>query len=120
MGLVCNDLLLVLHPILLTFCRVAPRIVALCLAAMLYPCNSHTLSFDLYSLGSFFACHVLFVTASMLMTAQRDLSCWNHMLAVSLLLYPCLCRNGGMFFALQGAIYFMLLWFAHTCAKWLS
>ncbi len=53
MGLVCNDLLLVLHPILLTFCRVAPRIVALCLAAMLYPCNSHTLSFDLYSLGSF-------------------------------------------------------------------
>jgi hypothetical protein len=33
-----------------------------------------------------FACHVLFVTASMLMTAQRDSSCWNHMLAVSLLL----------------------------------
>ena len=43
---------------------------------------------------------MLFVTASMLMTAQRDLSCWNHMLAVSLLLYPCFCRNGGMFFLL--------------------
>jgi hypothetical protein len=52
---------------------------------------------------------VLFVTASMLMMAQRDLSCWNHMLAVSLLLYPCFCRNDGMFLLGKAPFYVTLV-----------